>query len=133
MLEPMDRLETLRKLRELQRRIAELTAQLTGEEVSAWTPPVDLLEEEEAYVLLVDVPGVRPEDLELLEKGSILTLAGVRHPLPGTYLQEERPYGVFHRTLRLPGPIEEGSAKATLRNGVLEIRLKKAPAKALPL
>ncbi|MER3536920.1 MAG: heat-shock protein [Thermus sp.] len=133
MLEPLDRLETLRKLRELQKRLAELTYRLTGEEVAAWTPAVDLLEEEDGYLLLVDVPGVRPEDLELLEEGSVLTLAGVRHPLPGTYLQEERPYGVFRRTLHLPGPVEEGSAKATLRNGVLEIRLKKAPAKALPL
>ncbi|BCZ91445.1 hypothetical protein TthAA37_06340 [Thermus thermophilus] len=94
---------------------------------------MDLLETEEHYVLLVDLPGVRPEDLELLEEGQRVTLAGVRHPLPGTYLLEERPMGTFRRTLDLPGPIEEGTAQATLRNGVLEVRFRKKPATALPL
>ena len=133
MLEPLNRLETLRKLRELQERIAQLAHQLTGEEPAAWTPRVDLLEDEEHYVLLVDLPGVRPEDLELLEEGSRITLAGVRYPLPGTYLLEERPMGTFRRTLDLPGPIEEGTAQANLRQGVLEIRFKKKKARALPL
>ena len=133
MLERHDRLETLRKLKELQERIAELAYLLTGEEPAAWTPRVDLLETEEHYVLLVDLPGVRPEDLELLEEGQRVTLAGVRHPLPGTYLLEGRPMGTFRRTLDLPGPIEEGTAQATLRNGVLEVRFRKRPATALPL
>ena len=133
MLEPLDRLETLRKLKELQERIAELAYQLTGEEPAAWTPRVDLLENEAHYVLLVDLPGVRPEDLELLEEGSRITLAGVRHPLPGTYLLEERPMGTFRRTLDLPGPIEEGTAQAALRQGVLEVRFQKKKGRTLPL
>lgn len=133
MLEHLDRLETLRKLKELQERIAELAYQLTGEEPAAWSPRVDLLEDEEQYVLLVDLPGVRPEDLELLEEGSRIILAGVRHPLPGTYLLEERPMGTFRRTLDLPGPIEEGTAQASLRQGVLEVRFKKRRGAALPL
>lgn len=127
----LERLETLRKLKELQERIAELAYQLMGEEPAAWTPKVDLLEDEDHYLLLVDLPGVRPEDLELLEEGSRITLAGIRHPLPGTYLLEERPMGSFRRTLDLPGPIEEGTAQASLRQGVLEIRFKKR--KGLPL
>ncbi|WP_117236829.1 Hsp20/alpha crystallin family protein [Thermus sediminis] len=133
MLEPLDRLETLRKLKELQERIAELAYQLAGEEPASWAPRVDLLEDEGHYVLLVDLPGVRPEDLELLEEGSRITLAGVRYPLPGTYLLEERPMGTFRRTLDLPGPIEEGTAQATLRQGVLEVRFKKKKGSALPL
>ncbi len=133
MLERLDRLETLRKLKELQERIADLAYQLTGEEPATWSPRVDLLEDEEHYVLLVDLPGVRPEDLELLEEGSRITLAGVRHPLPGTYLLEERPMGTFSRTLDLPGPIEEGTAQASLRQGVLEVRFKKRKGAALPL
>ncbi|GGM92056.1 heat-shock protein [Thermus composti] len=133
MLEPLDRWETLRKLKELQERIAELAYRLTGEEPAAWTPRVDLLEDEEHYVLLVDLPGVRPEDLELLEEGSRITLAGVRHPLPGTYLLEERPMGTFRRTLDLPGPIEEGTAQAVLRQGVLEVRFRKKNGASLPL
>lgn len=127
----LERLETLRKLKELQERIAELAYQLMGEEPAAWTPKVDLLEDEDHYLLLVDLPGVRPEDLELLEEGSRITLAGIRHPLPGAYLLEERPMGSFRRTLDLPGPIEEGTAQASLRQGVLEIRFKKR--KGLPL
>uniref|UniRef100_A0A7C5VFB6 Hsp20/alpha crystallin family protein n=1 Tax=Thermus caliditerrae TaxID=1330700 RepID=A0A7C5VFB6_9DEIN len=140
MLDRPDHLETLRKLKELQERIAELAYQLTGAlpegqplEPAAWVPRVDLLEDEEHYVLLVDLPGVRPEDLELLEEGSRVTLAGVRHPLPGTYLLEERPMGTFRRTLELPGPIEEGTAQASLRQGVLEVRFRKREGARLPL
>ncbi|MGC8967792.1 MAG: Hsp20/alpha crystallin family protein [Thermus sp.] len=133
MLERLDRLETLRKLKELQDRIAELAYQLTGEEPAAWVPRVDLLEDEDHYILLVDLPGVRPEDLELLEEGNRVTLAGVRHPLPGTYLLEERPMGTFRRTLDLPGPIEEGTAQAALRQGVLEVRFRKRPGTPLPV
>ncbi|WP_038046792.1 Hsp20/alpha crystallin family protein [Thermus caliditerrae] len=140
MLDRPDHLETLRKLKELQERIAELAYQLTGAlpegqplEPAAWVPRVDLLEDEEHYVLLVDLPGVRPEDLELLEEGSRVTLAGVRHPLPGTYLLEERPMGTFRRTLELPGPIEEGTAQASLRQGVLEVRFRKREGAKLPL
>lgn len=80
MLERHDRLETLRKLKELQERIAELAYLLTGEEPAAWTPRVDLLETEEHYVLLVDLPGVRPEDLELLEEGQRVTWPGCATP-----------------------------------------------------
>lgn len=133
MLDRLDRLETLRKLKELQERIAELAYRLAGEEAAAWSPRADLLEDEAHYVLLVDLPGVRPEDLELMEEGSRITLAGIRHPLPGAYLLEERPMGTFRRTLDLPGPIEEGTAQATLRQGVLEVRFRKRKGTALPL
>ncbi len=126
-------METLRKLRELQERIAELAYRLTGEEPTAWRPAVDLLEDEEEYILLVDLPGVRPEDLELLEEGERVTLAGIRHPRPGTHLLMERPMGSFQRTVHLPGPIEEGTARASLRQGVLEVRFRKKKGQPLPL
>jgi HSP20 family protein len=133
MLEPLDRLETLRKLKELQERIAELAYQLTGEEPAAWAPRVDLLEEEEHYVLLVDLPGCAPRTWSFWRREAASPVAGVRHPLPGTYLLEERPMGTFRRTLDLPGPIEEGTAQATLRQGVLEVRFRKKQGGALPL
>lgn len=123
-LELPERMQALERLRELRERIEEITRLAEG--ANEWTPAADLLDEGDSYRLMVDVPGVKHQDLELLEEGSAITLAGVRSSLEGHYLKRERPQQQFKRTLVLPGPIQERSAQASLRNGVLEVVFKKA-------
>ena len=130
-LELPDRLQALEQLRELRERIEEITRLTEGG--SQWQPSYDLLDEGDNYRLRVDLPGVRPEDLELLEEGSTLTLGGIRRAADGQYLRQERPSGGFRRSLVLPGPVQEGSAQASLRDGVLEIVLRKAHPERIPL
>lgn len=123
-LELPDRLQALEQLRELRERIEEITR--LAEEGPSWQPAYDLLDEGDSYRLRIDLPGVRPEDLELLEEGSTLTLGGIRQRSEGHYLRQERASGPFRRSLVLPGSVQEGSAVASLRDGVLEIVLRKA-------
>lgn len=130
-LELPDRLQALEQLRELRERIEEITR--LAESGPSWQPPYDLLDEGETYRLRIDLPGVRPEDLELLEEGSTLTLGGFRPAADGQYLRRERASGGFRRSLSLPGPIQEGSAVASLREGVLEIVLRKATPERISL
>ncbi|MER3481240.1 MAG: heat-shock protein [Meiothermus sp.] len=127
-LERLDSSYALEQIRTLRRRLEELTRQYaSGEPFAQWTPAVDVLDEEQQYRILVDLPGVKPEDLELREEGDTLTLAGIRHaPFHGTYPRQERPMGYFRRTLTLPGPIRAGESEASFKGGVLEIIAHKA-------
>jgi HSP20 family protein len=93
-------------------------------------PAVNLCETEEAYVLTAELPGLAPEDLEISLEGSTVTLRGERKAAPeeGASLhRQERPAGAFRRAFDLPVPIDGDKVEALHRNGVLTLRLPKAP------
>jgi len=96
--------------------------------VSGWSPPVDLREERESFVLTSEVPGVRPDDLTIRVEGGTVTLEGRRSPETEarSALRVERPHGSFARTLHLPAPIDERKVSARLRLGVLEVVLPRS-------
>ena len=87
-----------------------------------WEPPVDVLETEDAILIIVALPGVEPDELKVLIDDGTLVVAGNR-PMPGNpsrmMLQRlEIPHGRFERQLQLPpGRYEIG--KRELRNGCL--------------
>jgi len=117
----IERLQTIRQqLDELSRRFA------SQEALGEWVPAMDVIDEGTQFRILVDVPGVKNEDLELQEEGQTIILAGVRHPQQGGFYRQERPAGPFRRSLTLPEPIVAGSAHASLKGGVLELVLQKA-------
>ncbi len=124
----IERFDAIERLQTIRQQLDELTRRFASQEVvGEWVPAVDVLDEGRQYRILVDVPGVKNEDLELHEEGQTITLAGVRHPLEGNYPRQERPTGPFRRTLTLPEAIVPNSAQATLKGGVLELVLQKAP------
>jgi HSP20 family protein len=99
-----------------------------------WSPRLDLFEDDDAYFLKVDIPGVSEKDLELSVTNDVLTLKGKREQ--GTqeaeagkkgkrYQREERMYGTFQRTVPLPLPVDAGNVDAKLTDGVLYITLPK--------
>jgi len=132
-LERSDRWAALEKLLELKTRIEALENKLGGDGLGDWKPLIDVLDEENAYRILVDVPGVKPEDLELHEEGRTITIAGARTSSKGRYVASERPAGLFRRSLTLPEPIIEGQAQANLKLGVLEIIVPKARGRSVPV
>lgn len=96
----------------------------------AWVPSSDVLERDDHYVLRVDLPGVKKDDIQLsVEDGSLL-IRGQRH-LEETketdkVLRTERVSGTFARRFRLGDRIDTGKIHAEYRDGVLEIRVPKA-------
>jgi HSP20 family protein len=95
---------------------------------AGWSPPIDLREERDAFVLTAEVPGVRRDDLVIRVEGGIVTLEG-RRPLEKvarSALRIERPYGSFSRAIHLPGPVEESRVSARLHLGVLEVVLPRS-------
>jgi len=95
-----------------------------------FTPRVDIFETEQELTVYADVPGVRPEDLDLrYEQGELLLHARVqpRHP-QSNFLLNEYEVGDFYRTFAIHESIDSGKIAAECKNGVLTIHLPKAEA-----
>lgn len=93
-------------------------------------PAVNLYETDEAYMLVAELPGLAPEDVSISLEGSTVTLAGERKAEPedgASVHRRERPSGAFRRAFDLPVAIDGERVEAVHRNGVLTLRLPKAP------
>ena len=96
---------------------------------AGWTPPVDLHEAVDGYVLTAELPGLDRDDLEIQMRDGQLTLSGVRRERDGTcdqFHRVERGRGSFSRTFALPHPVDADRITADLRDGVLTITCPKA-------
>lgn len=93
-------------------------------------PPVDIYETPEEIVVLVEMAGISPQDVNLEVDGTVLTVSGERKPLGGrpgrVYSQMEISHGRFHRDLLLPAEVNAEAAEAVYKDGILEIVLPKA-------
>jgi HSP20 family protein len=94
-----------------------------------WQPQVDLYETDTEVVILAELPGVASEDFTLTIDEGRLVLEGRRKaphsPDQMRYIQIERRYGPFRRSIALPGKVQEDSIAAKLTNGVLEVVISK--------
>ena len=97
--------------------------------VREWAPAVDIREEEDRYVLLADIPGVKREDVEVTLEDGVLTVRGERHTVSDEtregFHRKERMHGTFKRQFTLPEAVQADSIEATFTDGVLEIGIPK--------
>jgi HSP20 family protein len=98
----------------------------------AWVPRVDIHEEKDRFVVLADVPGVEPKDIDITAENGVLTVRGERRSekreTDNGYERVERVSGTFLRRFTLPEGANTESIKARQTNGVLEVTIPKAPA-----
>ena len=98
---------------------------------SQWTPRVDIREEADRFVILADIPGVDPKNIEIQMEKGVLTLKGERNAEAkketDKYTRVERTYGLFHRRFALPDSANPDGITATGKHGVLEIVIPKRP------
>ena len=100
---------------------------------SRWTPAVDIREDAERFVIAADVPGVDPEDIELMMENGVLTIKGERKleakdEGDNGYRRVERVYGSFYRRFTLPDTADAEAISANGRLGVLEVVIPKRAA-----
>lgn len=97
-----------------------------------WAPAVDLIEREDVFLLVADLPGVDPADVSIEVEGDVLTLAGKRDVRHGTqkggFVRAERAAGAFRRQLTLPDGVDADAIEAHFDAGVLEVRVPKPEA-----
>ena len=97
---------------------------------SQWVPRVDIREDDQRFVILADIPGVDPAQIDVSMDKGILTIKGERQAPNGDngkYTRVERAHGVFHRRFTLPDSADAEGITATGRFGVLEIVIPKKP------
>ncbi|MEE8264596.1 MAG: Hsp20/alpha crystallin family protein [Gammaproteobacteria bacterium] len=96
---------------------------------SGWRPAVDIKEEENRFVILADVPGIDPKDIEVTMEDGVLTLKGERSTQTEEeregYKRIERARGTFYRRFSLPDSADAEGIKAKGKDGVLEIAIPK--------
>jgi HSP20 family protein len=96
-----------------------------------WSPAVDLYETAEAVVVVLELPGIDPDQTDIQVELHRLTVRGVRrdrHVEPTerrSYHALEIRYGRFERSLPLPPSVDGSSSSARYRDGLLEITLPK--------
>lgn len=92
--------------------------------------PVDAYVTPEEIVVMANMPGVSPENVEITLEGDTLTIRGQRPaPLENVnYVIQERVYGTFQRTLNINVPVDADRAEAKFENGLLTLTIPKAEA-----
>jgi HSP20 family protein len=101
------------------------------DEPTDWTPDVDVVAGADAFSVLVDLPGVELNAVDVSISGTALTIRGYRAPATESDDRSragERPYGRFARRIELPSDVDPDAVEARLNLGVLTISLPKVPA-----
>lgn len=97
-----------------------------------WAPAVDIKEEENQFVLFADIPGVKPEDIDVHMEAGVLTVKGKKESESKTekegFKRVERTYGSFYRRFNLPDSADSDAIQAKCKYGVLEIIIPKREA-----
>lgn len=94
-----------------------------------WTPRVDIREEDKRFVILADIPGVNPADIEVSMDKGVLSIKGERKSETvaegANASRSERFHGAFQRSFALPDSADADGISASGRHGVLEISIPK--------
>jgi len=94
---------------------------------NAWSPPTDVYETEEGFIVKVEIAGLREEDFEVAIEDNILRVSGNRPDLSErrAYHQMEIRFGKFEIAVELPSPFDVERSTAVYRDGFLVISLPK--------
>ena len=102
----------------------------TGANTPAWAPALDISERKDAYLVTVELPGVKLDDLEITLEDGLLTIQGERHltndAADENFHRVERSSGTFRRAITLPAHVEADAVEASIEDGVLCILVPKA-------
>lgn len=131
----MIKYDPFRDLRNLQDEVNRLFASSFSRNDSnelmrgAWSPSVDIFENKDQIVLEAELPGMKPEDVEISIENNILTLHGERKfekkDEGDNFHRVERSYGSFTRSFTLPPTVSSENAVAEFENGILRLTLAK--------
>ena len=102
----------------------------TAESFGDWTPSLDAHEDKDKYVVAVEIPGLKKEDINVSVHDGVLTVSGERKSekdvKEGTVHRRERFYGKFTRSVSLPAAVSSDKVGAVYKDGVLTVEIPKA-------
>jgi HSP20 family protein len=102
----------------------------TNRSAGQWSPPADIVEEEDRFLVRLDVPGLKREDISVSVENNHLIVRGTRQikdeESTPNFLRSERFRGDFVRSFRLGNQAAKKDIQATYTDGVLEVAVPKA-------
>lgn len=118
-------------------RLQDQMSRWAGEEgggglARGFTPAVDVYEDKDAFFLKVELPGMKPDDVNINVENEVLTIHGERklekEDKREGYHRIERSYGTFTRSFSLPKTVDGNALDAEMKDGMLTVRLPKKTA-----
>ncbi len=105
-------------------------SEATDEVETNWTPRLDVVEDKDHYTVMIDIPGMRKDDVKITLRENVLNVRGERTEEVkrdgDTYHIIERRFGKFSRSLTLPTNVIATKIEAKMNDGVLVVTLPKA-------
>jgi HSP20 family protein len=122
--------EPFTELRRLQHEMNRLFGEGNGGGSARQFPPVNVYTGKDDVQVIVEVPGVDPELIDISVLGDTLTLSGARKPEElkegEVFHRQERPTGEFLRTIELPVRVNPDKVEARYASGILRVTLPRA-------
>jgi HSP20 family protein len=116
--------------RALNETLGGLDWQYRDSAAASWVPPVDVFEEADTIRITAEIPGVRPDDIQISLEGNLLTVRGTKQQEAEEKTERvhryERTYGAFERSFTLPSSVEPKDIRANYDHGVLTLTLPKS-------
>lgn len=130
MRDNFDSIEKLRFLHGLMKKEVEELIKFVGSSkvnvAETSTPPMDVVINDDAVLIYVELPGIKTTDFTVYQYDDLVVIEGIRckADVPGcSFVRVERETGRFKRVLRLPFVVNDFDVKATLKDGVLELKI----------
>ena len=127
MTHTITRWEPFAELAEMRSRFDRLLGDLADGHDREWMPAVDVVRDNGNLVVRAEVPGIKPEEIDIKVDDGMLTISGKHEEATEEkdkeYVRRERRYGAFSRTMALPEGVDPKKIKATTTDGVLEIKV----------
>lgn len=117
-------------LRDQLNRLFDASASRAPESFGDWSPALDAFEDKDKYVVSLELPGLKKEDISVTVQDGVLTVSGERkreqETTSGNVHRTERYYGKFTRSVSLPPTAKADQVAASYKDGVLHVELPKA-------
>ena len=115
----------------LQRDVNQLLGRPSGRRAEAWIPPMDVIRTADGLTVRMELPGMRPEDVDISVNDGMLTVAGERKldadVAEDAWVVRERGIGRFERSFGLPKGTDAESVTAAFDAGLLELTIPAPP------
>ena len=127
MAHTITRWEPFAELAEMRSRFDRLLSDFADGHDREWMPAVDMIRDDGDLVVRAEVPGIKPEEIEIEAEGGVLTISGKHEETSEEkdkeFVRRERRYGAFSRSMPLPEGVDPKKIKATTNDGVLEVTI----------
>lgn len=127
MVRTISRWEPFGELAEMRSRFDRLLSDLADGQDREWMPATDVIRDDGHLVVRANVPGIKPEEIEIQVDNGVLTISGkheeTKEEKDKEFVRRERRYGAFSRSMPLPDGVDPKKIEAKTHDGVLEVRI----------